>query len=398
MTVDAWDVRDWRDNRMQSWHFTLERELMRETALRLSYIGTHGRDFEQKFFINAQEAQYNYQLRTGLIAPTSGVLADQARRQNPNWNPRPTNHTGFSNSQSLQAEVERRYSNGLAFQWFYTFSRSLTTNDTGGFTSGGGSINATGGGTYGVPENIQLLGNPNLTYDERLRLGYYNSANVPAHRIRWNGIYDLPFGRGKKYGGNASGALNQLVGGWQLATIGTWNSGFWSSVSSANYLFGDPTLEANERLELTFGGRRQRTFFRGNFNPTLASDVDQAALERLVPANLADRVLRPINPVRNDNTVPMVLADGTVRNTSITDTVSWNSKNFFRGAGAWNADISVFKHFYINEDINLRFTADFFNAFNAPMDVNPNATTGLQDLSVQANEPRIIQFSLRLNW
>ena len=102
--------------------------------------------------------------------------------------------------------MERRYSNGLAFQWFYSFSRVLTTNDTGGFTFGGNSINATNG-QNGVPEVNQLLGAPNLSYDERLRLGYYNSGEVPAHRIRWNGIYDLPFGRGKKFGGNASGAL-----------------------------------------------------------------------------------------------------------------------------------------------------------------------------------------------
>ena len=48
--------------------------------------------------------------------------------------------------------------------------------------------------------------------------------------------------------------------------------------------------------------------------------------------------------------------------------------------------------------MNVRFTADFFNAFNTPMDPDPNATTGLQDLGRQTNDPRIIQFSLRFNW
>lgn len=60
--------------------------------------------------------------------------------------------------------------------------------------------------------------------------------------------------------------------------------------------------------------------------------------------------------------------------------------------------MSIFKNFKLSEDVGMRFTADFFNAFNAPMDVNPNSTTGLQDLSRQTNEPRIIQFSLRVNW
>lgn len=46
----------------------------------------------------------------------------------------------------------------------------------------------------------------------------------------------------------------------------------------------------------------------------------------------------------------------------------------------------------------MRFTADFFNVFNHPNDVGVDATTGLQDLSQQANEPRTIQLSLRFNW
>ena len=391
--IDVWDAGDWKDNRMQSWHFTFERELAPETALRLSYIGTHGQGLEQKFFPNAREADFNYVTRTGEAPPGNRDLT----RVNPEWNPRGTNHTGFSNSHLLQAEVERRYSNGLAFQWFYSFSRVLTTNDTGGFTSGGGNINATSGAS-GVPETIQLLGAPNLNYEQRLRLGYFNSGEVPAHRIRWNGIYDLPFGRGKKFGGNASGAVDQAIGGWQIASIGNWRGGNWSSVSSGRYLFGDPTLDGDQQLQLTLGGRERLLYFRGDFNPEAASGVDQAALQALVPSDRGQRILRPLNPAQGNNSIPLVLNDGTVRFTNVGDTVNWNARNFFRGPGSWNADISIFKTFRITEDANLRFSADFFNAFNAPMNRDPDATTGLIDLGSQSNEPRIIQFSLRMNW
>jgi hypothetical protein len=61
-------------------------------------------------------------------------------------------------------------------------------------------------------------------------------------------------------------------------------------------------------------------------------------------------------------------------------------------------DFSLFKNFSITERFKARFTADFFNIFNHPNDNDPNATTGLQDLSTQPNEPRIIQFSLRFDW
>ena len=66
--------------------------------------------------------------------------------------------------------------------------------------------------------------------------------------------------------------------------------------------------------------------------------------------------------------------------------------------GFWNQDLSVFKNIQIRERLRTRITADFFKAFNHPIDADPNASTGLQDLSVQRNDPRIIQFSLRFEW
>jgi len=163
-------------------------------------------------------------------------------------------------------------------------------------------------------------------------------------------------------------------------------------------LFGDPTLDESQRLELTLGGRQRLLFFRGDFNPEAATGVDQAALQALVPADRGQRILRPLNPGRGDNRVAQTLNDGSTVLTNLADTVNWNARNFFRGSGAWNVDMSIFKTFNIFEDINTRFSADFFNAFNAPMNGNPDATTGLIDLGSQTNDPRIIQFSLRFNW
>ncbi|MEK7408181.1 MAG: TonB-dependent receptor, partial [Acidobacteriota bacterium] len=364
-----WDANKWSDNRMQSWHFTVEHSLMNETALRLTYTGNHGRDLEQRFHINAVESEWNYQARTGKARPSNADL----RRANPNWNLSPLNHTGYSNAHSLQAEVERRYHNGLAFQWFYTFSRSLTTNDTGGFTFGGNSINATDG-QCGVPESIQMMGAPNLGYEQRQRLCYYNSGSVPAHRIRWNGIYDLPFGRNQRFAGSVSRGLDAVIGGWQLATIGDWRSGMWSSVGAGRFLFGDPTLKASERLEMDIFGRRQRLWFKGDFDPRQATNVDQSKLQQLIPLDRSQRVLTSVGSDFS-NRIPQRLADGSTRLTTVTDMVNWNARNFFFGPGAWNVDLSLFKTFSITEKVKTRFTADFFNFFNHPLDVGPNSTT-----------------------
>jgi carboxypeptidase family protein/TonB-dependent receptor-like protein len=391
----AWDVRDWKDDQADEWTFTLERELMKETALRLSYIGNHGSNLEQRFDINNPTSEYNYQAATGLAANSGNA---DPRRVNPNWNFAAANHTGYSNTTSFQAEVERRYSKGLAFQWFYVYTHTLSTTDAGGFTSGNGAINAAGTGVFSVPASNEILGNPNLTYDQRLRLGYFNSGNVPSHRVRWNGLYDLPFGKGHRWGGNASGAMNQIIGGWQIAFIGNWGSGNWLGVSSGLYMFGDPTLSADQRPVVDIFGREQRLWFRGYFDPTLATGPGAAQLLQLVPADPTQRVLRPLRTSDGTNRVYQVLANGSVRLTTIGDNVNWNSRNFFRGPGAWNEDLSLFKNFRITERIKTRLTGDFFNAFNHPNDVNPSTTTGLQDLSVQANDPRIIQFTLRVEW
>jgi hypothetical protein len=388
-----WDVSRWSDNQADEWNFTLEREIIKDTALRLSYIGNHGSNLEQRFAINSVESEWNYQARTGQARPSTTDL----RRANRNWNFLAANHTGFSNTHSLQANVDRRYSNGLSFQWFYTFSRVLTTSDAGGFTSGNGGINSVGGDTFMVPENIQILGAPNLSYDERLRLGYYNSREVPAHRIRWNGIYTLPFGRGKQIAGGASKGLNVLVGGWEVAFIGDWRSGQWMGVANNRFLFGDPTLDADERLVMTYDGRTRRLWFAGDMEPSRATGVDAAKLQQLVPLDRSQRVVRPLGTAF-DNRLPQQLADGSVRLTTITDNVNWNARNFFRGPGAWNQDFSVFKHFDLTEKVKLRFTADFFNVFNHPNEGDPNTTTGLQDLTVQTNDPRIVQFSLRVSF
>ena len=391
-TTMLWDRRDWRDNRAQAWHFTLERPLMRNTGLRLSYIGDRGSGLEQRFNINSVESEFNYQARTGLARP--GVT--DLRRVNPNWNFNATNHTGYSNTHTLQAEIERRYSNGLAFQWFYVFTRSLSTSDAGGFSSGNGNVNSTDGNTA-VPENINIIGAPNLTYDQRLRLQYFNSSNIPAHRIRYNAIWDIPVGRGKSLGRNAGRALDAVIGGWQVASIGEWRGGNWLSVGAGGYLFGDPTLTGDQRPLLRFNNRPQRLWWRGDFDPTRASNVNAEALTALVPVDRGARVYKPVGAAF-DNRIPQVLGDGTSRLTSITDMVNWNARSFFRGPGAWNIDASLFKNFRIGESVTARFTADFFNATNHPLDGNPNGSTGLQDLSVQPNEPRIVQFSLRVSF
>jgi hypothetical protein len=384
--IFIFDPHNWADDRMQQWTLNIERELMRNTSLRLSYIGNHGSNLEQLQGFNTAEAQWNYQTRTGLAAP---VIAD-LRRLNPNWNGTISSHSGYSNSHSFQAEVQRRFSNGLSFQWFYVYDHVLTTTDESGFGDGAGGAT--------VPSNNDILGNPNLSLSQRLKLVYYNSNSVPPHQIKWNGIYELPFGRGKHFASHISRTLNQIVGGWQLAYIGNWRSGFWMGVNG--YMFANPKLDPSQRLKMNIFGHTQELYFRGDFDPTQATGVDLGKLEQLVPGDRSQRALHPLGSDFSGR-LPFQLADGTIRKTSVTDLLNWTPHNFLLGPRLWNEDFSVFKYFDITEKVKLRFTSDFFNLFNHPNDGgrnNPNPTTGLLNQSIQMNDPRIIQFSARIEF
>ena len=71
-------------------------------------------------------------------------------------------------------------------------------------------------------------------------------------------------------------------------------------------MFGDPTLSADERLLLTFAGRPQRLWFKGDFDVAQATNVDQAQLQALIPLNRNDRVVRQLGPL-NDNRLPVTM-------------------------------------------------------------------------------------------
>jgi hypothetical protein len=406
----ASDPNNWADNRMQEWTFTIERELTQNLILKLNYTGNHGSNLQQNWDVNAPLSRYNYQAQTGQPAP---VLYYE-RQLDPNWNLNSLNggaygvtrHNGYMNSNSLQAVLEKRFSGGLSFQVFYAYTHTLTTNDAGGFTFGGnGGINAVstgngnqGGGTSGsVPANSELLGNPNLTAGQRLRLLYTNSSQVPPQRVTWNALYQLPFGRGKKFLANVNRGVDALVGGWQLSFIGTWDGGFWMGNAATEYQFGNPALNSNKRLRLNYSGQSQLLWFAGDFDPTQASGVNLSTLEALVPVARGSRTIHPLGS-NFDNFLPQTLADGTAVTTSITDNLSWNTRNFMLGPPAWNQDVSAFKYFSITERIRLRMSGDFFNVFNHPTLNNPNPTTGLINLSSQANSPRIIQVGARVEF
>ena len=395
----TWDGQHWNDSRDQTWNVTIEHELPYHTGMRVSYIGTYGGNLAQQYAQDDSEPNYNYAVRTGLLPPGDS----NQLRPVPQWQLYAINHTGYSRDHSFQAELHRTFANGVAFQAFYTFTRQMNTIDPSGFSDGNTTVNGGGGsgllggsGGATVPENYEILGEPNLTYKQRERLTYFNSTTIPPHHVTLNGIYDLPFGKGKYFGHNVSTPLNYVIGGWQVATIYTWNSGLWMGLSPNLVQPGSVRIPANRRATLnvpSLSSDNYRQWFAGDFNTANATQVQ---------GTLVNQVARLAGPNCSGQYVGQLavnLANDTCYNAPFSGFYNPAPRDNIIGPGAWNDDLSLYKHFKIGEKVDLRFAADFFNLTNHPNDVAPNPTNGLQDLSQQStalNTSRQIQLSLRL--
>jgi hypothetical protein len=116
---------------------------------------------------------------------------------------------GESNYNALQVELRRRYSNGLLLQANYTFQKTLDN-----ISPGNAGLNSEDQ-TRVAPFLDNL--NPHLDYG---RADYDQT-----HVFNLNAVYDLPFGKGKSFFNGSGGAVDRLVGGWQLGGILRINTG-----------------------------------------------------------------------------------------------------------------------------------------------------------------------------
>jgi Carboxypeptidase regulatory-like domain len=181
-------------------------------------------------------------------------------------------------------------------------------------------------------------------------------------------IYDLPFGRGKTFGHDWNGAVNSLLGNWQLTLIEKITSGFGVPlVDSINTAGQFPTFDN--------GGNGN------NFNrPDRVSGCDPYAAHHALN--------QWINPACFVAATPGEL--GNARRVPVT------------GPGFVNTDFSVIKQFALpREGMGLNFRAEFFNLFNHPqfgLPIGDISSPGFGSVNSTVNNPRVVQFGLKLTF
>jgi hypothetical protein len=402
------------DARVADWNFTIEKEIMANTVVRAGYIGNRSSNLEQFNRYNVGTPNYVYFATTRNPLPT-GEFAAVARNPFDNQvygNIEEYRMSGWGNYSGAQFEIERSYSKGIAFQLFYVVGNNIAAGGQGF------------GGTSVVPAPNQFLpGAVPSDYDERNKLlSYQRDTSVPKHRVRWNWIVDLPFGRGKALGGNAGGLLNKLIGGWQIAGMGSLSStyvalptNFWPTGNPVEqygykypiqdctaggtcypgYLWYNGYIPANRINSVDANGRPNGIMgVPPDYKPAVAPLIPwgSTALPPNAPANTN------VAGFWDTNNVWIPLNNGAVQRENYNDNLHPYRLQYIPSTLQWNLDSSIFKAIPIKESMFLRINADFFNVFNHPGNPSGVATTGILNTRNSGVAARVLQLTGRFTW
>ena len=393
--------------KVHDWNLTLEKEVMSNTVVRASYAGNHTDHLEQAFNYNSAIPTYIWYATTGLPLPTGEYSGVALRKydQTVYGGITETRMTGWSNFHGVTLEAEHRYSKGYAFQVSYGLGNALE--------AGGHQWSST------VADTNQFLpGAAPADYDARNRfLNYQRNTDIPKHRVRWNWLVDLPFGKGRALGRNAGGVLDRLIGGWQLAGMGNLRS-TWFSLPTGTYPTGAPIEVYGYKYPIqncTSGVCRPGYLWWNGYIP--ANQINSTdpvtgkpngimgvpagykpSTQPLIPWPAVPNRSDPMYSYYGTNTVWVPMKSGALQRTTYSDGLPPWRNQYLPGVRQWGLDASLFKTFPITERFNLRFNADFFNILNHPG--NPNSIGGNGVLSTQSSgqSARELQLTLRLSW
>ena len=344
---------------MMQWNFNIQRELLWGSVIDIAYAGaravhllTAGQQLNQ---LPDQYLALGSQLQKqvpnpfyGLIA--TGTLAAPMVAQGQLLLPYPqytgvsivSNSNRDSNYHSMQMKMEKRFRSGGTVVGAYTVSKTISTAET--LT---GWLDATGTTQF----------NNNLR-QERSLIG----TDVPQ-RLVVSYVVDLPFGKGQRFLSGSHGLVGRAISGWGLNGVSTFQKGFPLAMTT------------NSNLTNSFGGGSRPNVIAG-----CAKDIPGAAQPKLAQwFNTACFSQPPAFTFGSESRTDPQL----------------------RSHGINNFDVALFKTTAITEMVGVQFRAEVFNLANRVQFGAPGLAAGNPSFGVvssQANNPRLIQLALRLQF
>ncbi|MGV3517500.1 carboxypeptidase regulatory-like domain-containing protein [Luteitalea sp.] len=348
---------DFANPQAMRWAVSYQRELPGQWVVEAGYTGNRGYDLTVETDINAVPRQFlstsNVRdnavianlsqpvanpfagLLPGTNLNTANIQRQQLLRPYPQFTQvQSRNYDGSSSYQSAQFRLEKRFTAGYSFLTTYTLSR---------FEEQTFALNAVDG-----PAGI---------YEKRR-----SDVDVP-HRIVVNGILEVPFGRGRKWGSNWNKALDLIAGGWNVSAIYQWQSGRPLTIGNV-YYNGDINALTTSYSTDTVG---QPVFDTSGF---YFNDIPESQRRNDPRIQLA----------QNYRTLPS-------RPTNL------------RAQALNYMDMSIVKRFDITSRVRAQLHLEIYNALNQVFFNNPelnptNANFGV--VTSQNNLPQNLQIGFRL--
>jgi len=233
---------------------------------------------------------------------------------------------GWSNYHSLQATIEKRFGHGLTFFSSYTFSKNMD---------------------FGWTQDICCQQDINNLAAEKAL-----ASQNQKHRWTANGLYELPFGKGKRFFSGSGAVVSKLVEGWRVGSLLTVSSGFPA-------------------------------------NPSISGNPDN------VPDN-TDRPDRVGNGNLDNGTVDRWWDINAFRRQALY-TFGNSGRNVLTAPGVYTANLVTSKVTTMGENKRLEFRAEFFNFTNTPNFSAPTTDVANPNFGkiFGASTPREMQFGLK---
>ena len=336
------------------WNLTIQHQLNPTTTLQVGYVGQWGYHLMVPFYYGQAVAEPASACGTPPCTAPSPFFANGdgpallSAINTGGGTISGTQSNGTMKYNALQAVLQKTPSKGLQYQVAYTYAKCMS-NNTGYYGTWSGSRASSTASPYW--QNI---------YDPQAEWApcYYDEK----HNLTAYAVYELPFGKGKMFGGNANSAVNAVIGGWTISPILTLHGGFPLALYNNG---SDQTGTASRGLRPDCNGAN--TVF-GRRNATAAQG---GGYQWFDPSNYT-------NAAAFGTCAPQI--DG------------------LRGPGYYNWDASVQKNFPITERFRLQFRTDFLNTFNHVNLAVPNTTVQTSTTGVinASQPPRNVQFALKL--
>ena len=283
---------------IQHWNLGVSRELGWGIVGEVAYVGSKGTN------LNGLRSLINYDrnLYNKVIANIPGWTTVNFRTK------------GFNSKYAaLQAKANKRFANGLNFLASFTWSHGLAESS-----------------------NDQVDENTDADTDEtgiiKVRRIWSNADFDVRKRFSFSGTYELPIGKGMRFGRNWNAFTDALLGGWRLNTIITAQDGYPFSVRSANGRVPDRICNGNLPASQRTPDRWYDISCFPNHPPTIV---------RINGVNTSINL--------NGNAAP----------------------NVIYGPGLLSFDFGLHKEFRVREQMKIQFRVEAFNAFNRPNLVGP---------------------------